>query len=231
MRAVYLERGFESDEVITLSGVDAHHLINVVRVKVGDTILLLDGVGKKGIAQIDNCTKRDLSLTCKSVEKIKRADTRFSVGIGKLKKDAMDDVLKSSCELGVETIYILTTERSQKYELNLKRAKKILISGIEQSNHPYLPELIELNLNELEWDKYANTYLFTLIDDAEITESKPLPENKKNLIIIGPEGGFSKNDLEVFPNIVRSSAIQLNFPILRAPTAFNCALGYLQAYC
>lgn len=230
MRSVYIEESFEAGKEITLSAPRAHHLINVLRVKVGDEIMLLDGMGLVGEGKIFLISKKAVNIQCLKTELKSRPATQITLGIGQLKKDAMDDVLKAACELGVKSVLVLKTEYSQTYDLNLSRINKLLASGIEQSNNPILPVVESLDLSAITWNNFDSVHLFTL----KVGESKSIVRNSlagSSLILIGPEGGFGERDLEIIPKDIIEQAIQLDLPIMRAPTAFKCAVGYLQAFC
>ena len=86
MRAVYLNSPFQAGVNIELAGKEAHHLLNVIRVKTGDKIMLLDGKGLRGLAVVESCSKREIKLICESTERIEKSKTSFSLGIGQVKK-------------------------------------------------------------------------------------------------------------------------------------------------
>lgn len=230
MRSVFIEESFSAGSLVYLNNARAHHLINVLRVKTGDEIMLLDGNGLVGEGKIIELSKRDVKINCLNVYLKPRPSVEFTLGVGQLKKDAMDDVLKAACELGISKVLILNTEFSQNYKLNLDRISKLLISGIEQSNNPFLPTIETIDIDQIKWDGFRSVYLFTLnLDQSEASIITSL--DGSNLILIGPEGGFSRRDLDSIPSEAKNNAIELNLPIMRAPTAFKCAVGYLQAFC
>lgn len=229
MRAVYLEEGFDLSESIKLEKETQHHLINVVRLKKADELLLLDGKGGVGSATVEEIGRKDIKVSCNKVWKQPSPKIKFVLGVGQLKKEAMDSVLKSSCELGVSEVIILNSEYSQTYPLNFQRIKKLFISGIEQSNNPFLPTVSVSSLDDLANKGFRESYLFSLKESED--REQPKPQEGENLILIGPEGGFSEKDLIVISEISKLKTIKLDLPIMRAPTAFSCALGHLKAFC
>ena len=103
---------------------------------------------------------------------------------------------------------------------------KHLISAIEQSNNYILPSVDFLALTEIDFSKYDNIYLFSTREVKGDIKEK-LTSNEKNLILIGPEAGFSTQELIQLEKLSQIKLINLPTPILRAPTAMNCAVGYL----
>src|SRR5690606_7785814 len=110
--------------------------------------------------------------------------------------------------------------------INLERMNKHLVSAMEQSNNYILPEL-ELNvLSTLDFSQYDNVYLFSTRKVEGDVKSK-LTTAERNLILIGPEAGFSTQELIQIEKLSQIKLINLPTPILRAPTAVSCAVGYL----
>ena len=127
-------------------------------------------------------------------------------------------------ELGVTRLYLVKTERSYSIKLREDRLRQIIVSAIEQSNNPYLLdfELVELScFLESEKDN-----LLCLSTEIEFNGSTDL-NNKPNMILIGPEGGFSSEEIK----LMRSFNIpikKVSRPIMRTDTAFVFAQGLLE---
>jgi 16S rRNA (uracil1498-N3)-methyltransferase len=222
MRAVYLN-SIIGEGKTTLEGVQAHHLINVLRIKVGTELLGLDGVGTIYNLKIEEVLKKKIILSL--IEKKKTpAKLDLDLMIGKVKKEAMDLSLKQCCELGINNITILNSEFSQRYEMKPERTSKLLISGIEQANNPYLPSLSEIEFRDINTDAYENIMYFS---------SNPKFKNKgnslkpgKTLIIIGPEGGFSTSEEDQIARLSKTRIINIDTEIMRTPTAVACGVGF-----
>lgn len=222
MRAIFIE--ILSKEVI-LEEETAHHLINVLRVKKGQKVLGLNGKGVKAEYLLDEVTKKKINLTKINEEIIERPHA-IDIAVGKVKKEALSLILKQACELGVENIIIYESEYSQNYRLNLERLNKILVSGIEQSNSAYLPQIVESKIGEIDYSKYERVVYFSSQRD---TSAGNIDLVGDILLFIGPEGGLSSDEEEKLAQMKNSHRIHLNIPIMRAPTAVSCAMGYLFA--
>src|SRR5690606_23898506 len=134
MRAVFLENIDFSEEKIVDD--KFHHLMNVVRVKKFDKILLLNGKGSSRQAEIVDISKKYILIKTLSAIN-EHLPSKLKVALGIPKKDALDLCLKQIVELGIKDIYLLQSEYSQKFAQANERFKRIFISSMEQSNNPW----------------------------------------------------------------------------------------------
>ena len=216
---------FTEGETIEVSNEKFHHLVNVLRVRENDEILLLNGKGKSGLSKVSRIEKKKIFLECIGVKEHQNKN-QISLLLGTPKKDAFEDILRRATEIGVDKIYFFASEFSQSKIKNLERIEKLLEGSMEQSNNPILPELIELkNIDEIV--DISKNYNQRILLSVMSTESKlSLKSSDSVLMAIGPEGGFSSSEESFFMN---NGFQQLNLPtpILRAITAVPVALGYL----
>ena len=218
MRAVFVENFLNENKLVELDKKKTHHFVNVLRVKSGDKILVLDGKGARAITEFHVENKNKATLKYELVELVEENSIHFDIAIGKLKKEALDLSLKMATELGCRKIYITNTDYSQSYPFNHERAMKLLISSLEQSNNCYLPSLEEVNLEDLDLNIYELT-------PSKIFKTIALD---KILLIIGPEGGLSEREEDLLSTNDNSIPIKIDSPIMRAPTAMACAMGYVK---
>lgn len=223
MRAVYIEDIDNSLNETEVKGDGAAHLIRVLRIRTGETILGLDGLGSKYFLEVTKVNRS--SVNCKILErKIEKRKEMIDLCIGQTKKDALDLILKEACELGIRKVYILNSEYSQRFPINLERVHKLLRSGIEQSNNPFLP-LVEVvgKLSEIDYENFDNILFFSSVRDGG--EKGKLTEGK-TLFVIGPEGGFSESEEIYFRGLKNCKTFMLNTYILRSPTALSAVTGF-----
>jgi 16S rRNA (uracil1498-N3)-methyltransferase len=224
VRAVYLE-GIQVDEgkKIVLDG-DVHkHLAKVVRVKKTEKIKILNGEGVSALAVIESVDKKE---TCLSIESVSKSpDSRkFHLIVGLTKKEALEEVLRKSVELGVSSLRFVESEYSQKSFLKPDRISNILESAYCQSNNPWKLDNIELiKFAQLEQmiKEHSSAFLMTLVD-SNLTHTVTVD----SLLLIGPEGGFSAQE-EALLTSWGVDALKLEIPIMRAPTAAVCGIGFL----
>jgi 16S rRNA (uracil1498-N3)-methyltransferase len=226
VRAIFHPEKLEIGETSNIEGDKAHHFCNVLRIKAGEQILALSGAGTSSIIEVQNISKRLVQIKCLEQKSETRPRLKVDLAISKLKKDAMDSVLKACCEMGIVNIHILSSEYSQNYPLKESRIEKLLVSGVEQSNNPFMPKIFEGELLDFSFDEYSKVFLFSSeMGGKQVFRTEK--DFKNVLIVIGPEGGFSDKELSSLEQIENIMRVKLDIPIMRAPTAFNCAFGYI----
>ena len=105
----------------------------------------------------------------------------------------MDNILQKATELGISKIIPIISERTEVKELNLDRAKKIVIEATEQSNQLVPPEIVDvIKLKDfLQTFDINSKILFADINSKENLKVDDLKNVKSFCILIGPEGDFS----------------------------------------
>ena len=227
MRAVYYPfEQYEIGQNVQVSGDTAHHL-NVVRVKLGEEILLLNGKGSKLNGKVISVEKKLVEVLVTKTETFKHTHN-LSLAIANPKKDAFEDILKAAVELGIKNIYPLSSEFSQYDYVRSERVDRILESALVQSNNPFYPEIhTQLRLTDF-LKGHKETLVFFNSRSSEVDVGK-VSTQENTTILIGPEGGFSTNEVNQICAYAKILEIHLPTPILRAPTAVPASVGYLLA--
>jgi 16S rRNA (uracil1498-N3)-methyltransferase len=104
-------------------------------------VILCDNVTGEWATRAVSVGKRDLTLECVEMLKVREAVPDFTLCAGLLKKDRFDLVLEKACELGVRHIQPVLTRRCVADKLNLDRARATLIEAAEQCARTALPRL------------------------------------------------------------------------------------------
>jgi 16S rRNA (uracil1498-N3)-methyltransferase len=230
MRAIYYKYLNSELGSLNLEGDEARHLIKVARIRKDEDVLLLNGEGLVAKAVVTDVSKIEIQLDIKEVETRKRAHN-IHLALGLPKRDAFEEILRSSVELGIGKIYFWKSEYSQHDYQQSERYQRILESALIQSNNPFLPELISLSSEEQlfeEIETYSQSFYFcSHAVGPQVLKSQHYKEQL--LIIIGPEGGFSPREEKLLEDSESTDSIHLATAILRAPTAVATALGYILA--
>ncbi|MBT3983062.1 MAG: 16S rRNA (uracil(1498)-N(3))-methyltransferase [Bacteriovoracaceae bacterium] len=228
MRAIYLTQlsSLVPGPKIELNSKEVvHHLKNVIRVKSGEKLKLLDGVGLEVTCCVTQVSKKSISIDVVDICSHESAAV-IDLAFGAVKKAASEEIIRLSVELGFRKVTSVLTEYSQKDFLSSERCDRILSSALEQSNNPFMP-IIEngVKLEEINYGKYARVYFFHPGGKQEsCSESKA---GEGSLLLIGPEGGFGPEEIDFLKSLENTQQISLPTPILRAPTAVPAAFGYV----
>lgn len=222
MRALYYPLLVE-EQRYSIEGEALHHLVNVVRLQVGEELLLLDGKGTGIVTQVENLSKRQLNLAFKEKRTPKQLP-QYDLALGIPKRDALDLTLKQATELGFRRIYLVRAEYSQIKVPESERIQNLLISALEQANSFYLPECREVTWETLPWNDYGTIWLMDSQTDSQKNVTSSL---KSQLLLVGPEGGFSPREFEFFYGHQNVQKLLLPTPLLRTPTAVAAGAGVL----
>ena len=224
MRAIYYN--FENVKVgdfISITGDAAKHL-QVVRIKNFEEILVLNGKGLRVFATVENTSKNQIDLKAVKVEKTSSYH-KIHLAIACPKKEAFEDILKMAVELGVEAIYPITSKFSQYDYIQSERIERILESALIQSNNSYLPIIYpQVKLENFVEQNILPLYFFNSLGGSSNNVEKRMGAK---IILIGPEGGFSSDEVALILKKEQTFSIHLPTPILRAPTAVASSIGYL----
>jgi 16S rRNA (uracil1498-N3)-methyltransferase len=207
--------------VVTLSADERHHA-RVVRVREGEEVEVFDGRGAGFFGVYDDGTIR---LTEATPSRESPAEVHLAMAIIQL--DKFELVLQKATELGVRSIIPMITERvevrPERWRGKQERWRKIVFEAVKQSGRTRIPELAEPT-------DFADVIMregVRIIFDAD-TGQRPTVNSERPTILIGPEGGWSDDELRA----ARAEACrfeQLGPRRLRAETAAIVAAALVTA--
>lgn len=213
------------EDQITLSDDQAHHLINVMRAKLGDEVVLFDAQGNEYQTQIVEVAKKRLTLKRTATARPERKlATRITIVAALPKGDRQKFLIEKLVELGVAKFIPLTTPRgvAQVNAKVLSRISKQIIEATKQCRRSYLMEVSEAKTIAevlVEFDAQAQRCFIAHPYNAKPIDSVSGGDQTKECVwLIGPEGGFT--DDEVAQVIAAGwQAISFGEIILRVETA------------
>jgi 16S rRNA (uracil1498-N3)-methyltransferase len=227
LRAVYNDFDHvNSGDNLVITGDAAHHL-NVVRVKVQEVILLMNGKGSIVRGEIHSVSKNQIEIKINHAESFEPKH-ELSLAIANPKKDAFEDILKLAVELGIRHIFPLSSDFSQYDYAPSERIQRVLESALIQSNNPFFPIIHEQQTLKNFLNTHTNTLVF-FNSQKSLSNKENVIHSAAKTILIGPEGGFSPNEVTDILKFSSVQEIHLATPIMRAPTAVASSVGYLLA--
>ena len=233
MRAIFDEllifEQINPGDQLTFADSKMHHVIKVARTRVGEEVLILDGNGHTVLTTVLKIDAGSVILEVKE-KKIHTQEILLHLALGLPKKEALETIVRSCVEIGINKIIPLKTRYSQLNEVKkTKRMELIIENAMIQSNNPFRSKIDPtINLDELErkFDQYDKLFYFSSTKKNDCSLS-PIGPEEKVLFIIGPEGGFALEEEDQICNNKSINTIHLSTPILRAPTAACVAAGLI----
>jgi len=215
-----------------------HYCKKVLRINKNSKILIFDGFGNTKTANINLNGKKVVFNNIK-LSKFKKQRLNFSIVQSLCEINKLELIIQKVTELGCEKLFITNSIYSKKFDIEfldkkISRWKKIMSSACAQSKNPFLPKIIFGSHNEI-CEKYQNNSEFKLICldpyAQKIEFSKLHNYKEKNIIIfIGPEGGYSKEEIKMFEKY-NIEKININKYILRTETASIVGAFLAQILC
>ncbi len=209
------------DAQVVIEGAQAHYLVRVMRMNVGDAVILCDDACGEWAARATHVGKRDLAVTCEILLRPREDVPDFTLCAALLKKDRFDLVLEKACELGVARIQPVLTRRCVADKLNLDRARALLTEAAEQCARTALPVLAEpVKLDALlkAWEP-ARALFFADETGGAPAAATFIANTGPAALLTGPEGGFDEGERAAIRALSSAHPITLGPRILRGETA------------
>lgn len=196
--------------------------LRVLRYREGDELVLFDDEVERlyKIIKIEQPDSAHLQLVTEMERELPKKHVYLLWSL--LKKDKNDWVLQKATELGVRNFVPILADRSEKTGFDIERTQKILIEAAEQCGRADIPDVREPITTDEAVKEYADLPLFI----CEQAEGEPDLQLEKAGVLIGPEGGWSDREKELFASADLSHINIAQFT-LRAETAAVTAAGKL----
>lgn len=193
---------FTDTNLITLSEPSMHHALHVLRMKTGDPLIVTNGQGMMAECILEQQSKRECSVQVVRLitSDIEPRTSNLHIAIAFTKNPArIEWFLEKATEIGVQTITPLITKRSEKIYFKRERFEKILVSAMLQSQQCYLPTLNEASSleNVLKGPEEVKLIAHCEDDSERIHLSECIRAKKNTLILIGPEGDFTNEEINL----------------------------------
>jgi len=214
---------------IAATPAQAHYLGTVLRAGANDPVHLFNGRDGEWQAQIATLRRDRLTLALQHQRRPQQPEPDLWLVFALLKRDATDLVVQKATELGVSALHPVLTERTNTARTNLDRLAAIAIEAAEQSERLTVPVIHPPRpLADLLATWRPGRPLFAAVERA--VEAPPLrPTSQPAALLVGPEGGFTPDELEAMARHPFVTRVSLGSRILRAETACVAGLALLQA--
>ena len=234
-------QNISSNKIIIDNKDQVHHAKNVLRLKVNEEVVIFDDEGNEYRSILEKLLPKSMIFQVKDKEKfiLNPSKIKITVACAIPKGSRMDEIIDKLTQLGIERIIPLETERvivrldKHKRILRQERWKKIALNASLQSQRNTLPILEPIkNIKQLllEPETFDLKLIPTLIGKRKtlkeiLEESKP----KNILVIIGPEGDFTSDELDSAKK-AGCIPVSLGDLVLRVETAAVIVASFIRLY-
>lgn len=239
---LFVEGDLAQGAIIGLGPVQAHYLRHVLRLKSGDSVALFNGRDGEWLGTIEGVGKGWCSLAVDGRRRPQEPEPDLWLVFAPIKRARLDFLVQKATELGVSALWPVLTRHTQITRVNAERLKANAIEAAEQSERLSVPAVIEAcALDEVvaRWPKDRRLLLCDEsgaappIAAAFAREAAGAASGGAGRVpwaaLIGPEGGFSRSELDGLRKLPFVMAVGLGPRVLRADTAALAVLSCWQA--
>jgi len=207
------------------------HVIQVLRMKRNDKLLLTDGRGNLLTTAIIDDHKKKCMVRVEEREFDPGQKRKITIAISLLKNNSrLEWAFEKITELGISEIIPLVCERTEKQHFRFERMKNILISSMLQSQQAWLPILHEpVDFEQVvEQSHQDQKFIAHCVEEEKRNLSDLVNENlSSQIILVGPEGDFTNEEIE-FAIRYHFTPVALGETRLRSETAGIVAAAILK---
>ena len=232
---LFVDAPLQAGTRIVLDRGQANYLLNVLRLKAGESVLIFNGRDGEWRAEISVEGRKAADLVCVERTREQTAAPDIVYAFAPLKHARLDYMVQKAVEMGAGVLQPILTRRTQTSRVNLERMRSNAIEAAEQCGILSIPEVreeenLERFLKGLEKDRLV------VFCDENAPVSNPVKAlaelgNKQAglAVIVGPEGGFTDQERALVAAHERCVCVSLGPRILRADTAAVAALAIVQS--
>ncbi|MDD5038657.1 MAG: RsmE family RNA methyltransferase [Dehalococcoidales bacterium] len=237
MHRFFITQGINEESLIISDIEQFHHLKNVLRLKAGEEITVFDSQGNECICSIKELNKKQAVLSVKARKRAEDKKIKTTIACAIPKQARMDDIMDYLTQLGVDTIIPMETERvivklepAQK-DTRIERWKRLARSAAQQSQRNSVPLIGPVTSIEsvISGSQDFDLKLIPTLAGETRHIKEVLAESKVSniLVLIGPEGDFTPQEIELAKN-AGFIPVSLGESVLRVSTAAIAVMSYIK---
>ena len=235
MLTLFLVDKLDSSQTIEVTGDEAHHAIKVLRINLGEEILVSDGNGNWVRAVVESIEKKSFSAKVLERGIQEQRSPKIIVVQGIPKSDRIKEAIEILVESGVDLIVPWQAERSiSKWQKDsLRKWQIVAAAATKQSRRFRTTEIIEelsiSQLLEVESDRSAILVMHeSATKKLSTTVTSKFADLDEIILVIGPEGGLSENELAQF-EAAGAHVVGLGPEVFRSAHAGGAAISAISA--
>jgi 16S rRNA (uracil1498-N3)-methyltransferase len=228
--------GLAAGSTVTLGGDEARHAVVVKRIREGEQVALTDGAGTTVHATVTSTSKTSLVATVDTVRSTAPELPRVVVVQAIPKGDRGELAVEMLTEVGVDVIVPWAASRSvavwrgDRVEKSLARWRSTAREAAKQARRSWFPEVADMVGTDEVVGLLKNASVPVVLHEAASgpLADLPVPGRGEIVIVVGPEGGISDEELAAFAE-VGAEPVRLGSSVLRTSTAGVAATAALLA--
>ena len=189
-----------------VDGPEGHHAVDVVRVRSGDLVRLIDGEGVEAIARVDSAAHSEAALSIIELRSHeRRRSVELTVAQALLKGRAFDEVVRRCSELGVaEIVPVITARTIGKISSDTEKSRRarweaVALSAVKQSRGVFVPRIGGVS-DVAAVSGLVRGYDRALVaweeeEKAGLRDALGTPAPRRVLLVVGPEGGLAADEV------------------------------------
>ena len=252
MIRLHVPDALQAGAKITPSAEQSRYLLAVMRLTLGDDLLVFNSRDGEWRARITETSKRGCVLEADAMMRPQMQSPDLDIVVALVKRARLETIVEKATELGVRRVRLMITRRTNADHTNLARLQTIATEAAEQTGRLDVPEIAAPQKLEIMLDEWSPNQKLMFCDEAgddpsatwggdqgkalaalhalknaaqHRVQQKPPPW----AVIIGPEGGFAAEERARLRGLPFVTPVSLGPRILRADTAAIAALTLWQA--
>ncbi len=219
---------------VEVTGDEAHHAVAVRRLRVGEAVVLTDGLGRSVTGTVASTGKRVFTVEVVTLTDVPAPDPVVTVVQAVPKGDRGELAVEVLTEVGVARIVPWAAARSvavwkgERGAKSLSRWRSTAREAAKQSRRGWFPEVAELVASATVAELVAAADLAVVLheDASESLASLAVPATGSIVVVVGPEGGLTDDEVAAF-EAAGAHGVRLGSEVLRTSTAGVAAVAAL----
>lgn len=230
---LFVEGSLGDEQGIVVTKDQANYLFNVMRLKTGDNVLLFNGRDGEWSAEVVEAGKRAGKLACREQTAPLQLPPDLWLIFAPIKKARTAFIVEKATELGAARIMPVITRFTNMDRIQIDRLRAYAMEATEQCGGTFVPEVTDIQRLDDLLDAWPEDRNMMFCDESRealpVAQALAQASGGKWAIVIGPEGGFSPEEVARLRGMDMVTAVTLGPRILRADTAAIAALTAWQS--
>jgi len=217
---------------LVLDGDEGRHAATVMRIRIGEQVVLTDGAGTSATCTVTDAGRSTLTLRTDSVGYAERLAPRVTVVQAIPKGDRGELAVEMLTEIDVDRIVPWAASRSvavwrgERAAKSVAKWRAVARTAAKQARRSWLPEVADLASTDEVIAMIARADLAVVLHEDARTPLAALSLDGVGsvVVVVGPEGGLSDEELSAF---ARAAVVRLGSSVLRTSTAGVAAVAAL----